>query len=406
MTRGQTGNRVRVGPFDLNDGDLSPDDWMAWRNTQVAQRDRADRAGRQAWANSIRTGRDVNASDPSHIRSTGMRALGGRPAPTDASHGYNPNEPRDERGRWTTGGAATSKHEGWLDNNPGVRTIAGQGARLAGLAPGAARGAWHTAEDISHGLNFLSRLLDPYDAESSPRGDAAWDRVFRAGKGIVDYTAKARSNPGIVANDVRTGLRRFQVKIDPAASPPASTLGGEAARNFDIGLNRGEALFDVASLLYGGAESKGLSELERAANGADYLARGYPKGISDYFATPYTGEGHHFLPKRTKLPAWLGGGPVPPAISNSPFFLLKPPNVSTGEFFQTHYQVDPFYRGGKVPAKFGGGGWSGKVLGWQKHDRLGRLWYGSPAPLKAAAGAGAVGAGAAVDQVWNSKGAR
>jgi hypothetical protein len=278
---------------------------------------------------------------------------------------------------------------------------------MAGLVPGAMRGAWHTAEDIGHGLDFGSRLLDPYDAESSPRGEAAWDKVFHAGKGIVDYATNAISNPKAVADDVEAGLHRFQVKTDPDASPPAATLGGEATRNFNIGLNRGEALFDTGSLLYGGAEAKGLAELGKASEGAGaakYLAQGYPAGLSDYFATPYKGMGHHSLPRRTELPPWLGGGPVPPAISDSPFFLLKPRDVSTGDFYQRHFQVDPQYGGGKVPNKFGGGGWSGDALGWQKYDRLGRLWYGSPAPLKAAAGTALVGAGAAVDQVWGGEG--
>jgi hypothetical protein len=159
--------------------------------------------------------------------------------------------------------------------------------------------------------------------------------------------------------------------------------------------------------LYGGAEAKGLAELgalSKDAAAAKYMARGYPKGLSEYFATPYEGMGHHFLPRRMELPAWLGGGPVPPIISDSPFFLLKPSNMTKGDFFERHFQVDPSYHGGNIPAKFGGGGWSGHDLGWQKHDRLGRLWYGSPAPLKAVAGAGAVGAGAAVDQVWDGEG--
>ena len=95
---------------------------------------------------------------------------------------------------------------------------------------------------------------------------------------------------------------------------------------------------------------------------------------------------------------------MPRAISDSPFFLLKPRDVSTGDFYQRHFQVDPQYGGGKIPAEFGGGRWSGKKLGWEKYGRLGRIWHGSPAPLKAAAGAGVVGAGAAVDQAWNGEG--
>src|ERR1035437_2030783 len=129
MAGHQAVNVVRVGPIDLSDDDLSPDEWMARRNAQVAQRGRAELAGRQAWADSIRTGQTVNASQPGHLRAIGMQALREQAARTNLSHGYNPNEPRDERGRWTTGGAATSQHESWLDHSPGARTIVGDTAR-------------------------------------------------------------------------------------------------------------------------------------------------------------------------------------------------------------------------------------------------------------------------------------
>jgi hypothetical protein len=86
-------------------------------------------------------------------------------------------------------------------------------------------------------------------------------------------------------------------------------------------------------------------------------------------------------------------------ISDSPFFLLKPEGIETGDMLERHYNVDPLYRGGKIPAEFGGGSWSGKELGWEKYDQLGRLWHGAPMPLKAVAGGGVVGAGALVDQV-------
>jgi hypothetical protein len=37
-----------------------------------------------------------------------MKALGGQGNQNGRSHGYNPDEPRDDRGRWTTGGAGAS----------------------------------------------------------------------------------------------------------------------------------------------------------------------------------------------------------------------------------------------------------------------------------------------------------
>jgi hypothetical protein len=102
-------NGARVGPLGLGDGDLSIDDWMAGRNAQVALQKRADLAGRQAWADSIYTGKSVNASQSSDIRAVGMRSLAGQPTPANLAHGYNPNEPRDEHGRWTTGVGLTAQ---------------------------------------------------------------------------------------------------------------------------------------------------------------------------------------------------------------------------------------------------------------------------------------------------------
>jgi hypothetical protein len=111
MAESQPGQR-RLGDerFDSGDDDLSLDDWMARRNAQVAQRHEADLAGRQAWADAIRTGHDVNAARPGDVRATGMRALSRQPVRGNPSHGYNPDEPRDWHGRWTTGaaGAATT----------------------------------------------------------------------------------------------------------------------------------------------------------------------------------------------------------------------------------------------------------------------------------------------------------
>ena len=119
MAGHQAGNGRIVGPFDAGDDDLSLDDWMARRKAQVSLRQGADLAGRQAWAQSIRTGQRVNAAQPSDVTATGMRALSGQPARTNLSHGYNPDEPRDEHGRWTAGGGGSTTHPA----APNARTI-------------------------------------------------------------------------------------------------------------------------------------------------------------------------------------------------------------------------------------------------------------------------------------------
>ena len=94
----------------------------------------------------------------------------------------------------------------------------------------------------------------------------------------------------------------------------------------------------------------------------------------------------------------LGGGNMPRVILESPFNVLKPRGLTTGEMQELHFRVDPKFNGGKIRAEFGGGTWSGADLGWEKYGRPGRVWYGAPGPLKAAVGTPlAIGAGAAVD---------
>ncbi len=167
-------------------------------------------------------------------------------------------------------------------------------------------------------------------------------------------------------------------------------------------MNQGELIFDGASLVAGGPALKavtGLGKLGKATTAAEYMARGVPANLAEYFATPYKGMGSHYVPRRTKLPAALGGAPLPSWILDSPFFLLKPKGMTRGDFYELHFKVDPKYRGGRVPREFGGGGWSGAKLGWEKYGQAGRLWHGAPGLLKTTVGGGVVGAGAMVDQL-------
>ncbi len=291
----------------------------------------------------------------------------------------------------------------WLDHSPIAKTVGGNLALLAGTGPGFARGAWRLAEGVGGGLNFVGRLLDPYDAYSSPRGEAAWDAVVGAGQKGYQYLNKVRTDPSTVLSDARHWAQDANAKLNPSATRPADTFGGELRRNFNIGLNGGETLFDLGSMLYGGAELKGLAELgllQKGGQASRYLARGYPSGLSEYFATPYRGMGHPSLSAIEASPQGIGRGPVPKVISDSRFNVLKPSGIDTGAFYERHFNVDPRYGGGAIPAEFGGGRWSGKELGWRKYGPIGRGFYGASAPLKAAVGTGLTGTGALVDWDW------
>ncbi len=311
----------------------------------------------------------------------------------------------------TTTNAAADRIEAWLDQSREAKSIAGYLVRRGALAPGVARGASRFVGDAIDGAVFGARLLNPIDLSLHPDGEAAWNDVLRVAGAGVGLAKDAASDPSATWSRLKTELRDWgddlAVKVLPEATPVAETFRGEMDRQFGIGLNQGELLFDAGSVLAGGVGAKGLSGMGKSARGLKtvehYVARGVPPSTAAYFVQPYKGMGHHYLPRRTRLPELLGGGPIPPAISDSPFFLLKPDGIQIGDMYELHYRVDPSYYGGSVPQRFGNvRSWSGRKLGWEKEGALGRVWYGAPEPLKITAGGtlatGVVGLGAWVDE--------
>jgi hypothetical protein len=389
-------------------------DYYERRQREVAHfGEQAAAVAREAYGRALRAGEDLDLPTAGDVVRYGADLLAGKKGPPTPPTSRPPPKiggAKAEKASARKPAPAPSGTPGnWFDGNEVVKAAAGDVVRNLSLAPGVARGAWDTARDVADGVLFASRLFDPLDAEHNPRGEAAWDKVFQGANGLAREVEAAVADPRSVVDSVRNSLERFNARVDPRATPVADTFAGEMRRQAGLGLNQGEFLFDAGSVFYGGAQAKALSRLGKVAEatGAEkYLARGIEPGLADYFATPYTGIGHHYLPRRTRLPQWLGGGPVPSVIGDSPFFLLKPEGISTGDMMELHYKVDPKYGGGKIPAEFGGGSWSGETLGWEKYDRLGRLWHGAPLPLKVVAGSGVVGAGAFVDQVDGGEGSR
>ena len=298
--------------------------------------------------------------------------------------------------------------ETWLDQSPEAKAIAGAVTRWGAVGPGFARGVWRLVEDTADSVAFGARLLNGFDPDQQ---DAAREDVSRVAGAGVGFARDAVSDPSTAVARVKGGLEGWaedlSVKTDPEATPVADTFRGEVDRQFGIGLNQGGLLFDAATLPVGGAAIKGLSRMGKVARGLKtvdhYVAKGVPPSIAAYFVEPYIGMGHHYLPRRTRLPDILGGGPIPPVISESPLFLLKPKGIQRGDMYELHYRVDPHYYGGGLPRRVGNvKGWSGRNLGWEKEDSLGQIWYGAPDPLKATVagglGTGLVGFGAWVDE--------
>lgn len=277
--------------------------------------------------------------------------------------------------------------------------LAFEAADGVGEVAGLARGAWHTAEGLGETAKFASRLQNPSLDLLTGRETAA-EQLLRLGRdgivGAVDYGARVAANPSKLLEDIEAQAHRQALRLNPAAAPPAETFGGELARRFDVGMNQGELLWDVGTLAAGGAAVKGASKFGtpiKALTKADYEAMGYAPRIAALFAKPAKGRGHHFIPRRvTKALPWLA------KLTDGPPFILKELGATVGQERFKHYSVDPRYHGGTLQRKGGLVTWSGKDLGWKKHGLAGRIWYGSPRPLKVIVG-GVLGTGTAADEI-------
>ena len=158
-------------------------------------------------------------------------------------------------------------------------------------------------------------------------------------------------------------------------------------RNFDIGQNQGELAFDVGSLVVGGPAAKAvrLGRVSNVGNVEKYVAQGFGPKAAAHLAEPYPSQrmGHHFIPRSAELPK---------SYSDSVFNVLKPKGISRGGFYELHYKVDPQYYGGSAR----GESWRGRGLGLKRYGLAGRLWHGSPSPLKARVGGLGASAGGAM----------
>lgn len=102
----------------------------------------------------------------------------------------------------------------------------------------------------------------------------------------------------------------------------------------------------------------------------------------------YKGMGHHFSPRR-----FLEKIGAPKWIVDSPFNVLKPRGMTTGDFYRLHFLVDPKARSFRVGKAYGGKSWVGKKFGLETYDRLGRVVEGAPDALRQTVGFGTAAGG-------------
>lgn len=282
-----------------------------------------------------------------------------------------------------------------------LRQGVGTAGLVAGGAVGLKDGVVETAKGVRDAAGFAVRILNPLDSYIHPRGEAAWDQVFDAagnlGGSLVELGARVVSDPRGALADGASAVRDRNRELNPYATPAAPTLRGEFLRNKAVGRNDARLFVELAPYALGAGEIKALVPLSSAARAAKvqkYIRQGFPTEKAEYLAQPYSGVGHHSgAAQRTRLPAFLGGGPVPRAVLDSPFNVVKPPNITRGDFYELHYGVDPHFYGTRLngpPRK--GAGWSGRRVGAQRYGTVERLWYGTPnATKRAGAAVGVIG---------------
>jgi hypothetical protein len=222
-----------------------------------------------------------------------------------------------------------------------------------------------------------------------PPGTRVSDEVLATAKRIADYSADRIRKPSKIMEDAKRIRAQMRRDLDPAATPAAPTFAGELRRNFDVGMHQGELAFDIGSLFVGGPGAKVVGRLAEArtlATPEKFLKQGFSQKQAEYLAEPYPPKdmGHHFWPRGQNPPAWF---------EDSVFNVKRPPDISRGDFYELHSKIDRSYHHANLPARVGGGGWNAKALGVEKYNLPGRLWFGSPGPLKARVGGSSLGAG-------------
>jgi hypothetical protein len=391
-------------------------DFVERRRREVANLGRdPEAAAHKVYGDVVRGGHDLVLRTQDDVRRFGANLISEREKPQTRSPPATPQvRAASVNGRPPLRPSPPRAKGDWK-RNPIVKGAVGGAAARVGQVAGVARGGAHTLEGLAQGADFLRRLSDPMDMLFSAPGQSAnaqlWGAVSRGVDHGADYVRQAVADPSTVGRDVKKWTHQKRVELDPSAGPVAPTVREEAWRRLNIGMNQGEAAFDVGSLAVGGPLAKGMSGVGRISNVgnvAKYTAQGFSPEVAAHLAKPYPSKamGSHYAPRDYKLPKLLGGGPLPKRYSDSAFNVLAPKGISRGDMYELHYKVDPRFHAARLPTGLELRSWHGGRLGLEEYGHLGRLWHGAPEPLKARVGGMGAAAGGAIqdseaeDAVW------
>ncbi len=299
---------------------------------------------------------------------------------------------------------------------------------------------FHTgSQPLDYGLNFMSGAGNPVWQTLKGTGDFLYNNAPPGGiVGLADAVGLVKNLPPYVPDAWRADKPLFKLGQALATHPGQVWQGAQQAAGNELNslvqsdpgeraYAQGQAFGNLSMGLMGLADPADLVgavgdlgkigetaealEAARAAKVAKYMGQGFDLAQAKYLAEPYEGMGHHLFPRRgidvhdsiSQLPFVPKKITLPRAISDSRFNVLKPNGISRGDFYELHYKVDPHYYGSGLPRRFGSGGWSGRRLGLDEYDTLGRLWHGSPTSLKMAVGGAAINAGRGASWLANQQ---
>jgi len=331
-------------------------------------------------------------------RSGGQRSVLVRPGFESLADTINPVREQIDRG--VVGGLATQ-----MDRYPILKPYANALAGRLGETAGVARGGVHAAQGLGRLAVLEARLLSPaLDRALSPKirvEDQLWGAASQATQNAARYAQEVASDPKRLGSDLVRAAHRARVALDPGATATGVTSADELRRRFQLGANRGEVYFDVATTVAGGPGARQLGRsLDRAlvkpVTAEHYINQGFSKPLADHLAKPYRGMGSHFTPRSTTTPQ-------PKNFMNSEFNVLAPEGITQGGMYGLHYIVDPRFNVARLPPRLRAGTdpkvWNGGGLGLKKLGPLSRYAVGMPGPLKARVGGSLLAGGAAAHGV-------
>ncbi|MFT4933622.1 MAG: hypothetical protein ACI9LT_000291 [Pseudoalteromonas distincta] len=296
------------------------------------------------------------------------------------------------------GQSVMSRIEASLDGSPTAKALVGHLAQQGAIPIGLLRGGAEAIEGLAEAAVFVARAHNPVlDRLLSPAGETAGEQFGDAVQRGLEYVVEGAKNPQVFIEDARSFGHQMRLDLDPSATPVAPTFKGELQRRLDIGMNQGELAFEVGSLALGGPLAKSTKAFGavKASPVEKYLAQGFTPAQAAHLAKPYPKRnmGHHAVGRRWNLPK---------VFTESEFNVLRPQGITRGDFYELHFRVDPHFHGTSVLR----GGWRGEALGFKRYGPLGRIWHGTPEPMKARVGGLSAAAGSAIQSGQSEEDAR